>query len=93
MSEDIFGDTLCDRCGDTFDLEEVSADFDHYYAGSSDWKYDQVISERLCGDCAETDAEDRWMAGTLEAADGPPPSADVMKPILRKFLGLDGPIS
>jgi len=78
MADDPFGDTLCDRCGDTFDLEEVRGDFDHHYAGSSNWTYDQVVSGRLCASCAEDDATSRWMSGQLDADDGPPPSGSEM---------------
>lgn len=75
--------TTCDHCGSGFDLQTVKAQFDHYYAGSADWKYDQVIYGRLCRDCADTDVENRWMAGTLEAADGPPPGPDEMPDVMK----------
>ncbi|WP_344951690.1 hypothetical protein [Terrabacter ginsenosidimutans] len=74
MDENTPALTVCDRCERKFDLDEVKAEFDRYYTGSADWKYDQVFSECLCADCAETDAESRWMGDALKAADGPPPA-------------------
>ncbi len=75
----------CPRCFQTFDLDEARASFNHQYSGSSDWQYDAVISEPLCWDCASTDADERWMEGTLEAADGPPPSPSELKKLRRRL--------
>ena len=84
------GEEDCPRCGTTFDVEETRAGFDHYYADSAGWKWDD-LTQRLCRECAESDVETRWMDGRLDAADGPPPSADVManvmKTIWKKFRG------
>jgi hypothetical protein len=70
------------RCGTTFDVEATRADFDHYYADSAGWKWDD-LPQRLCRECAESDVETRWMDGTLDAADGPPPSADEMAGVMK----------
>lgn len=80
------GEADCPRCGTTFDVEETRAGFDHYYAESAGWKWDD-LPQRLCRECAESDVETRWMDGTLDAADGPPPSADEMADDIRR-LGL-----
>lgn len=77
----------CPRCFQLFDPKEAKASFNHYYRDSSGWQYDVVIAEPLCSDCASSDAEERWMAGTLDAADGPPPSPSEIKK-LRRRLGL-----
>lgn len=70
----------CPHCFEPFDLDEAVARFDSNYIGSAEWKYYDVFpTERLCFDCAETEADSRWMKGELAAADGPPPSADELK--------------
>jgi hypothetical protein len=78
------GQEICPGCGMTYDVEETRAGFDHNYADSAGWKWDD-LPQRLCRECAERDAEDRWMAGELEAADGPPPSADRMADLMKRF--------
>ena len=75
---------VCPECGETYDVEETRAGFDHYYADSSGWKWDD-LPQPLCRECAERDAEARWMAGTVEAADGPPPSEDRMAELMKRF--------
>ena len=66
----------CPRCGTDFDVSEARSSFDHYFSGSAEWKYDDLYAEPLCRECAENDAEDRWMDGTLKAADGDPSVED-----------------
>ena len=60
---------ICTRCGKHFSVGNARTSFNHYYSGSAEWDYDNDLSERLCFDCATDDADDRWMDGTLEAAD------------------------
>ena len=75
----------CTRCSQSYDLDESKASFDHYYAGSSDWKYDDVVSTDMCADCASEDADDRWTAGELDAADGSPPLSGDLGDAWRKI--------
>ena len=79
----------CPRCFQTFDLDEAKTSFNHQYSGSADWQYDDVISEPVCAECASTEADERWMNGGLEAADGLPPSGDqlpsAIKSIWKRF--------
>lgn len=79
----------CPRCFQMFDLDEAETSFNHYYSGSADWQYDDVISEPMCADCASTEADERWMNRGLKAADGPPPSGDqlanAVKSIWKRF--------
>jgi hypothetical protein len=79
-----YGEDDCPRCGTTFDVEKTRASFDHYYADSAGWKWDD-LQQRLCRECAESDVETRWMDGKLDAADGPPPSADEMADVMKRF--------
>ena len=79
-----YGEEDCPRCGTAFDVAETRANFDRYYSGSAEWKWDD-LPERMCSECADTDVEDRWMAGTLDAADGPPPSEEAMKDVWKKI--------
>jgi len=77
----------CPKCFEHFDVDAAAASFDAYYADSAEWKYFDVFpSERLCFNCADEEASSCWMAGDLEAANGPPlPGGEVKK--LRKRLG------
>jgi hypothetical protein len=78
------GKERCAGCRKIFDVEEARRGFNHYYADSAKWKWDD-LPQRLCRDCAEEEVEARWMAGDLAAADGPPPSAERMKELSRRF--------
>lgn len=76
----------CPHCFEPFDLDEASARFDSYFAESAMWRYFDVFpTERLCFNCADAEAGSRWMAGELEAADGPPPTGSELKKLQRKF--------
>lgn len=79
-----YGEEDCPRCGTTFNVEETRANFDHHYAGSAEWKWDD-LPERLCWNCADEDVLSRWKDGTLVAADGPPPSAEESADMMRRF--------
>ncbi|MFL5910096.1 MAG: hypothetical protein ACJ768_05945 [Gaiellaceae bacterium] len=78
------GQRVCPECGRTYDVDETRAGFDQYYADSAGWKWDD-LPQPLCRECAQTDAEARWSAGELEAADGPPPSEERTAELMERF--------
>ncbi len=64
---------VCRSCGRRFSKETEREKFNHLYSGSSNWDYDRDTPGDLCATCAENYCNDEWMAGNLEADDGPAP--------------------